>query len=78
MKNQQTQGDDAMFRTIKGPFAVVRACNFCDYKVVLKTGQRGVGCGFGFREGNKARGKMIQHYNKIHKTTMEVKGNDRT
>ena len=58
--------DDEMFRTSKGPFGIVRICRFCEYKVVLKTGLRGAGRGYGFCEGNKARGKMIQHYNKTH------------
>ena len=64
MKHRQ---DDTMFKFYKGPFAVVRVCNFCDYKVVLKIGLRNAGRGYGMREGNKARGQMIQHYNKMHK-----------
>ena len=59
--------DDEIFHTAKGPFGIVRVCNFCEYKIILRTGLRGAGRGYGFREGNKARGKMIQHYNKMHK-----------
>ena len=66
MKNQEINGDDTMFRTRKGSLAVVRICNFCGYKIVLRTGLPGVGRGYGLREGNKARGKMIQHC-KTHK-----------
>jgi len=65
--NKNRVHDDEMFRTVKGPFGVVRVCKFCEYRVVMRTGISGVGVGYGFREGNKARGKMIQHYNKEHK-----------
>ncbi len=59
--------DDEMFRVAKGAFGVARVCKFCEYRVTVRTGIPGVGVGYGFREGNKARGKMIQHYNKEHK-----------
>ena len=57
--------DDMMFRTLSGPLAIVRVCNDCGFKIVLRR-RTGVGRGYGFREGNKARGVMIQHYKKTH------------
>jgi hypothetical protein len=64
------------FRTFSGPFAVVRACNFCNHVETVKKGIPGAGRGYGMREGNKARGRMIQHIKENHLTeiqTMETK-----
>lgn len=54
------------FRTIKGPMAVVRACDFCGHIEKIPVGVPGVGKGYGMREGNKARGRMIQHIKDKH------------
>ena len=50
----------------RGPLAVIRACKYCGFKVRLDKGIPGVGRGYGMREGNKARGQIIQHLKKEH------------
>lgn len=57
---------DFHFTNLYGPFAVVRKCNHCDHTEIVKTGKKWVGRGYGFREGNKARGRMIQHIKANH------------
>lgn len=54
-----------------GPFAVVRVCDICGHTELVRKGQPGVGRGYGFREGNKARGRMIQHIKKEHSIDKE-------
>jgi len=54
------------FRVVKGPLAVIRVCEICGHKEVVKVGIPGVGRGYGMREGNKARGRMIQHIKSQH------------
>lgn len=49
------------FYTVKGPFAVIRACVICGHIEKVVKGKPGVGRGYGMREGNRARGRMIQH-----------------
>jgi len=61
------------FRTLKGPFGVVRACNYCNHLEILKTGIPGSGQGYGMREGNKARGRIVQHIKENHPEVMEKK-----
>ena len=56
-----------LFRKVEGPLAVVRICKICGHQEVVKKGLPGVGRGYGLREGNKARGRMIQHINECHK-----------
>jgi hypothetical protein len=50
-----------LFGMSEGPAAVVRFCRFCKHVEVVRKGLRGAGRGYGMREGNKARGRMIQH-----------------
>lgn len=45
--------------------ASIRTCTVCGHVELLKS-PRLPGRGFGMREGNKARGRMIQHINKNH------------
>ena len=59
--------DDEMFRTVKGPLGVVRVCLICGHRIIVRTGRAGVGRGYGMREGNKARGHMIQHFKEHQK-----------
>lgn len=54
-----------LFSKVAGPFAVVRVCNFCKHGESIPVG-RGGGRGYGMREGNKARGRMIQHVKIAH------------
>ena len=58
--------DDLMFTYMSGPLAVVRACRLCRHIVKIPKGLRGAGRGYGMREGNKARGEMIQHFKAVH------------
>ena len=55
------------FYTVWGPLAVVRVCDICGHIEKVAVGVPGVGRGYGMREGNKARGRMIQHINSKHK-----------
>jgi hypothetical protein len=50
----------------EGPMAVVRYCLHCKHMEIVRKGMRGVGRGYGMREGNKARGRMIEHIKKSH------------
>ena len=54
------------FVTIRGPIAVVRKCEFCEHAETLPVNTIMTGSGYGFREGNKARGRMIQHIKAEH------------
>jgi hypothetical protein len=54
------------FTTVEGPFAVLRCCNHCRHVEKVQKGLRGAGRGYGMREGNKARGRMIEHINTVH------------
>lgn len=58
------------FYTVRGPFATIRVCDICGHAEKVATGRPGVGRGYGLREGNKARGRMIQHIKDAHKTAM--------
>jgi len=55
-----------MFKEVSGPLAVLRECTLCKHHTIVKKGIRGVGRGYGLREGNKARGVMIQHFKTVH------------
>lgn len=55
------------FRRYDGPFAISAGCLLCKHTDVTKKppeGQRGRG--WGMREGNKQRGRMIQHVKTAH------------
>jgi hypothetical protein len=57
--------DDKMFRVKETGLAVMRLCVECDFYDVRKKIVGG-GRGSGFREGNKQRGRMIQHFKAAH------------
>jgi hypothetical protein len=48
-----------------GPLASDRVCTICGHKESFSCG-RGTGRGHGMREGNKARGRIIQHVKAAH------------
>ena len=51
-----------------GPLAIVRSCKLCKFSDVVRkppVGRRGRG--WGMREGNKQRGRLIQHINAEHR-----------
>lgn len=65
-------------RVSEGPFAVVRACTLCGFRSIVKKGLFGAGRGYGMREGNKARGTMIQHVKACHAAALAaLKSNQR-
>ena len=56
---------DKFIKTVRGAFVIVKYCTVsgCNFSHVRR---KGVGRGSGFREGNKARGIMIQHIKTEH------------
>ncbi len=58
--------DDLLFTGFEGPRMVIRSCRWCKHMELVPKGLRGVGRGYGMREGNKARGRMIQHVKVEH------------
>lgn len=54
---------DKFIRHISGPFATVRTCTICGFSDKFP---RGSGRGYGMREGNKSRGRLIQHVKQCH------------
>lgn len=58
--------DSDLFHTYRGPLSVVRACKWCPHVELIKKGVRGAGRGYGMREGNKARGRIITHVRENH------------
>jgi hypothetical protein len=57
---------ELMYREVSGPRAVVRQCQCCKHFELVRKGIPGVGRGYGMREGNKARGRIIQHFKTAH------------
>jgi len=54
---------EAFLTHTSGPFGTVRACLLCgEFDRIPK----GRGRGYGMREGNKSRGRMIQHVKENH------------
>lgn len=47
------------------PLAIVAACKHCQHTDTVKKGSK-PGRGWGMREGNKQRGRMIQHIKSAH------------
>jgi hypothetical protein len=60
------QAADFLFDHHAGPRASVRVCKICKHAESVRTGLRNAGRGYGMREGNKARSRMIQHINSVH------------
>jgi hypothetical protein len=58
--------DEEFFTVKEGGIAVTRRCLFCDNTEIVRKGLQGVGRGYGMREGNKARGRAIQHVKSAH------------
>lgn len=56
---------EQFFTRINGPFAISAGCNLCKHVDVVKK-ERNPGRGWGMREGNKQRGRMIQHIKDAH------------
>jgi hypothetical protein len=48
-------------------FAIVRTCTICKHYDMVRKGRPGtMGRGWGMREGNKQRGRLIQHIKEMH------------
>ena len=60
------QWANAHYSEKRGPMAVIRQCAHCKHFEIVRVGMNGVGRGYGMREGNKARGRMIQHIKSAH------------
>lgn len=56
---------DKHFVRYDGPFAIVAKCHHCRHMDVVRK-ERNPGRGWGMREGNKQRGRMIQHVKTEH------------
>ncbi len=56
---------------MKGPFGVTRSCRLCKW---YDFRPRGAGRGTGMREGNKQRGRLIQHIKVAHPTEYKAAG----
>ena len=55
------------FTRHEGPLAISAGCKLCHHTEVTKKLPDGyAGRGWGFREGNKLRGRMIQHIKAKH------------
>ena len=59
---------EAFITHTTGPFGTVRACRICGESDMIP---RGRGRGYGMREGNKSRGRMIQHVKAEHPTELK-------
>jgi hypothetical protein len=56
---------DKHFTRHDGHFAIVANCHHCKHTDVVRK-ERNPGRGWGMREGNKQRGRMIQHVKSVH------------
>ena len=54
-----------------GPFAIVRSCKLCRHSDIVRK-ERAPGRGWGMREGNKQRGRVIQHVNAEHAWALDM------
>lgn len=66
MSAKHTPGPADFFTTHRGPLGVNRVCKLCKHSEFIVIGNKGAGRGYGMREGNKARGRMIQHIKTAH------------
>ena len=67
---------DYLYTHVTGPMASVRGCLLCKHYESIPVNRRNVGRGYGMREGNKARGKMIQHIKECHPRELEAVAGD--
>lgn len=63
-KARRNSADDHI-RKINGPYAIGRVCRICGEKWITKK-IRNPGRGWGYREGNRLRGKAIRHIRECH------------
>ena len=64
--------DRYQFSRSDGPLGISARCLLCRfYDFVRKPPEGQRGRGWGMREGNKQRGRMIQHFNAVHKARAE-------
>ena len=68
---------NAFVREASGPLAIVRVCKICGHFETVKKGIPGVGRSYGMREGNKARGRIIQHIKDNHPESVNDLKNER-
>lgn len=56
------------------PLAILRWCTICNHSDVVRK-VRNAGRGWGMREGNKQRGRLIQHVKAEHPDLLKETGN---
>lgn len=56
---------DKFFIRTDGPIGIAASCKLCKHGDFVKK-ERSPGRGWGMREGNKQRGRMIQHVKDCH------------
>jgi hypothetical protein len=58
---------DKHFKRYNGVFAITAQCSHCKHMDIVRKERPGMaGRGWGMREGNKQRGRMIQHVKAEH------------
>jgi hypothetical protein len=62
---------EAFIHHFDGPFALVRGCKLCKHVDTVRK-ERSPGRGWGMREGNKQRGRLIQHVKECHPAELEL------
>jgi hypothetical protein len=62
---------DSHYIKTTGPYATIRACRHCKHFEKVLKGLPHAGRGYGMREGNKARGRIIQHIKTAHPEVLE-------
>jgi hypothetical protein len=63
---------EKFFTRHNGPFAITAGCNLCKHIDIVRK-ERNPGRGWGMREGNKQRGRMIQHVKAEHPDVLTKK-----
>lgn len=54
-----------------GPFAITGGCKLCRHREITRK-EINPGRGWGMREGNKLRGRMIQHIKQCHPEVLQT------
>ena len=63
---------DAFIKRYDGPVALAAGCTLCKHTDrTIKPPRGRAGRGWGMREGNKLRGRMIQHVKAEHPTALK-------
>lgn len=63
---------EKFFSRHNGAFAITAGCKLCKHVDIARK-ERAPGRGWGMREGNKQRGRMIQHIKSEHPEVLKLK-----